>query len=1102
MSTEKVIVEEDVGELGTGGSKKRNKQKGASHALHWEILDNEDIKADEGWEAETEEFWTFKTCKKYVKMYHVDKLWPRDNHESNTKAFACRPWMCKDEHFIYRAEEVWRALFGDRPRSKGFFNYSLVSMVYTELILKQKVDWTTFPTTAQFPLRIGRNQKHIPDLYNPESALTKDTLEQLKKVPRRTTNVDTMPRIREVPETTRTGHGSNCGTMKSISERQSPASNLGGIQYSKYSVEEVTVVPESGQNLDKVVDNILSTTFARDSLDEKTTKDPVPLDIPNTEVRGGEDNDTSQQGRENMGCVATIVPEILALEHITPETKDTGPSTSMPPTLEHDSNHSMTTMGIISSVEEMLRTMPNKDGLKELLDFSVKWAQWYADNNEGGVARPNEEELTPGVDESIKKIQAVLKVAHNLKSGAEVFAAMTPDFLEMANVFAKVTPSVVEAALGFDDLATCIKPLLEERVENLRLVIALEARAKINAALIEDLLKELQEYKRKVAVMTSTELEEINGRRMEPTDAVVCEMDVVPVESNTQTSDNLLLSKYQQNDGEDVVPKRAIRTSEPSCAEVAVEVGCSQVRSEVQGKGKAIVQWAEDTESVLQKLEVANKERDEARAELESLQRTLTKVDYTPCQKTTMPWLGWIHRLQDRETMVSKAQHDLKKYAAESKVSCELVESSLERFKNIIGQRGHEPTKVTIWGDIAEMMDRTNYYRKGKSEGIDWALEVEEGWVPYNIFSSHFVESERSIIHTCDPVPAFLNDKCSLCQEHFGPEGAYTLGQCGHNFHITCISESSMRQSVCPMCRSPISSRFYEVMGIRDVMPPGHEFNRWNLPLDQLPKKFLNYREWGKPLIWNGEFSCHQLYEEYEMECDPFFWMTQDYEVEIRARDIEDDEQRELFCRNFGGHWSTEHKRFFRFPPKRAEKREDGSWHEVEDEFELGEDYKKYNRTVVGRALFLAKLEEAAKQRSSTGEASFKDVGCCYWDAVHAFDKRIGDVIQYWRNMLGKPQGKLLMSFEENDAFVNKVVERIEKAMEIFGAKKVDRTGKRKRDDGSDSDDSWESEMHREIAAVDREYEEGGRIARPSQRPHTRSRTQTRHTNEGSSSRQ
>ena len=70
-------------------------------------------------------------------------------------------------------------------------------------------------------------------------------------------------------------------------------------------------------------------------------------------------------------------------------------------------------------------------------------------------------------------------------------------------------------------------------------------------------------------------------------------------------------------------------------------------------------------------------------------------------------------------------------------------------------------------------------------------------------------------------------------------------------------------------------------------------------------------------------------------------------------------------------------------------------------------------------------------------------------------------------------------------------MERIEKAMEIFATKKVDPCGKRKRVDGIDSDDSWGSEMHREIAAVDREYEEGGRIARQSQRPRTRSRAQT-----------
>jgi hypothetical protein len=38
------------------------------------------------------------------------------------------------------------------------------------------------------------------------------------------------------------------------------------------------------------------------------------------------------------------------------------------------------------------------------------------------------------------------------------------------------------------------------------------------------------------------------------------------------------------------------------------------------------------------------------------------------------------------------------------------------------------------------------------------------------------------------------------------------------------------------------------MMGLRAVMPSGHEYNRWNLLLDQLPMKFMNYREWGNPL--------------------------------------------------------------------------------------------------------------------------------------------------------------------------------------------------------------------------------------------------------------
>jgi hypothetical protein len=1044
------------------GSKKKVKQKGASHALRWDILDNDIIKAEQGWEAELQEFWTSKTCKIYVKMYHIGKLWPRECHESHTRYFACKPWLCKDDHFLHRAEEVWRALFGDRPKSKGFFNYSLLSMVYSELILKRNVDWTTFPTTAEFPLRLGRGQKHIPDLYNHESPQTKSILENLKTKPRGAMVIGIMPKKEDGPSTT-------C-----------PAQ----------------------QRMENMVGNILSTMFPKHIVEEEKQKGKALEEIEEDRAEGGKDNVPQKLGGDSAEMVETTVHGTQSTPSTNEHATIAGPSNTMPTTLERNSEDPITAVDTVRLIQDMLRTMPDKDELKELLDFSIQWANVHTEREEEGRTGADEEGARQSDEERTSHVLGVCQLAHHLKGGAGVLAAMAPNFVDMAITFAKITPKVVAAAIGFDQMVAYILPMLKGRAEDTKTIIRLEEQNNNMNVLIGELVKELEEFKQKGASTATQRPRRVQERREEDVDVPVCNVHMVDVQSSSHSSDCLILSKFEGVDGADSMPKSAKIPPPPSGIGDVVEIGCSQVQSEARGKEKVILpNKEEDMESVLQKLEVASKERDAARAELESLRKTFALVDDTPSDQNVMPWLAWVHRLLDREIIVSKASNSLKKHAAGSRASRELLEASLERFKKAIGDRGREPTEITIWGDAVEMMDRTNYHRKGTSKDIDWALEVEEGWVPYNIFSSHFVESERTVIHTCDPRPTFLDDKCSLCQEFFGPEGAYTLGQCGHNFHITCIAVSSMRQSVCPMCRSPISSRFYEMMGLRDVMPPGHEFNRWNLPLDQLPKKFLNYREWGRPLSWNSELSCHQLYEEYGMERDPFFWMTQDYEVEIRAREIEDVEQRELFCRNFGGHWSTEQKRFFRFPPKKVERRDDGSWHEVGGDNVWGEEYKKYNRTLVGRALFLAKLEGAAKLRSSVDEASFEDAGCCYWDAVHAFDKRIGDVIEHWRNTLRNPQKVLLISFEENDKFVNTVVGRVDKAMEILAAKRVDPAGKRKREDATDSDDSWESEMRREIAATDREYVEGGRIARPSQRAHTRSATKRQRMDEASGSR-
>jgi hypothetical protein len=125
--------------------------------------------------------------------------------------------------------------------------------------------------------------------------------------------------------------------------------------------------------------------------------------------------------------------------------------------------------------------------------------------------------------------------------------------------------------------------------------------------------------------------------------------------------------------------------------------------------------------------------------------------------------------------------------------------------------------------------------------------------------------------------------------------------------------------------------------------------------------------------------------------------MTKDYEIELRARAIKDDAQCEWFCRNFGDHWSKQHEWFFRFPPKKMEKLGDGKWHEVEDADTYGEEYKKYDRTVIGKALVLSKLEEATMLQATTSEESFTVVKCSYVDAAGSFDKRMADVIYQWR---------------------------------------------------------------------------------------------------------
>jgi hypothetical protein len=92
------------------------------------------------------------------------------------------------------------------------------------------------------------------------------------------------------------------------------------------------------------------------------------------------------------------------------------------------------------------------------------------------------------------------------------------------------------------------------------------------------------------------------------------------------------------------------------------------------------------------------------------------------------------------------------------------------------------------------------------------------------------------------------------------------------------------------------------MLGILHRMPTGHEYNGWNLPLDQEPYKFQNYLHWEKPMKWDARSQMYELSDGSMPSKDKFFWMTSDVEVELRAFEIKNSESRELFCRSMGGH--------------------------------------------------------------------------------------------------------------------------------------------------------------------------------------------------------
>ena len=136
---------------------------------------------------------------------------------------------------------------------------------------------------------------------------------------------------------------------------------------------------------------------------------------------------------------------------------------------------------------------------------------------------------------------------------------------------------------------------------------------------------------------------------------VKVEENVVDLDSNPESSVILFLPKFKQGPQNSLTPVNIIQIDESLQVHVALKFDYSQAQTKPLEKEKRLVEQLKYSKSLLRELEVARKERVEILDELEKLQKTLKMVDDAACNEETMSCLGLVHKLRDKEIMVSKA---------------------------------------------------------------------------------------------------------------------------------------------------------------------------------------------------------------------------------------------------------------------------------------------------------------------------------------------------------------------------------------------------------------------------------------------------------------
>lgn len=140
--------------------------KGKAPEMDWDATDDPDAVAEDGWQEEEDTLWTCTTCKKYVKMKHLLKLWPRAQAMISGPRREGLASSCNSAHFRHRYHEVTIAV-GVRNSRPEIMLYSNMAMVWAEIVLHKDVDWRT--VAGRNVSLLDRSQPFIPTTWNQAS---------------------------------------------------------------------------------------------------------------------------------------------------------------------------------------------------------------------------------------------------------------------------------------------------------------------------------------------------------------------------------------------------------------------------------------------------------------------------------------------------------------------------------------------------------------------------------------------------------------------------------------------------------------------------------------------------------------------------------------------------------------------------------------------------------------------------------------------------------------------------------------------------------------------------------------------------------------------